>query len=213
MKKYDYKFFRRRNLPHLQPPDVPIFVTYNLKLELPEEIRNIITQQRKRFQIINKNPSKIEFLNFEKRVFDIFDNFLGKYKDSPQWLIDPEIANIVSESLFFLNNQYYKLFTFCIMPNHVHTMFKPLTDDKSEPISLPKIMHDHKRYTARESNKILQRKGHFWQDEYYDHYIRNDNEFYNVVWYIINNPVKANLVAHWKDWKYTWVDDEIRKNL
>ena len=211
--KYDYRLFRRRNLPHLQPPDVPIFITYNLKFEIPEEIKNIITQKRTGFQNNNKNPSKIEIINFDKRIFDMFDNFLAKYKNSPQWLNEPKIANLVSESLHFLNKKYYKLFSFCIMPNHVHTLFKPLIDENTEPFSLPKIMHDHKRFTAREANKVLHRIGHFWQDEYYDHYIRNDNEFFNVVWYIINNPVKTNLVTHWEDWKYTWVDDEIRKNL
>jgi putative transposase len=210
--KYDYKLFRRRNLPHLQPPDVPIFITYNLKFDLPEEIKEIIKQKRTIFKK-NTNPSKSEIIGFEKRIFELFDDFLVTYKHSPQWLAVTKIGDIIVESLHFLNNKYYKLLAFCIMSNHVHILVKPLMDENSQPFSLPKIMHDHKRFTARESNKILQRKGHFWQDENYDHYIRNDEEFYNVVWYIINNPVKANLVKSWKEWKYTWVEDEVKRNL
>ena len=49
-------------------------------------------------------------------------------------------------------------------------------------------------------NKVLSRRGTLWQNESYDHLIRDDLEFVRAVEYIVNNPVKAGLVG-WK-WVY-----------
>ena len=42
----------------------------------------------------------------------------------------------------------------------------------------------------------------------YDHLIRDENDFYNCLQYVINNPVKAKLVNDWKEWKYTYVSED-----
>ena len=40
----------------------------------------------------------------------------------------------------------------------------------------------------------MNRKGSFWQDESFDHLIRNEADWEDKFNYIHNNPVKANLV-------------------
>ncbi len=42
---------------------------------------------------------------------------------------------------------------------------------------------------------MLGRSGRFWQDESYDHWVRDDEELERIVDYIAANPVKADLVA------------------
>ena len=37
--------------------------------------------------------------------------------------------------------------------------------------------------------------GSFWQDESYDHVIRDDNELEILIRYVIENPVKAGFVS------------------
>ena len=74
-------------------------------------------------------------------------------------------------------------------------------------------MHGHKGATARKINLSLGRKGRFWHDEYYDHFIRDYKEFYNIAWYILNNPVKANLVSELKSWKFTWIEKQLEYDL
>ncbi len=212
-----YKFFRKRNLPHIQPADTPIFITYNLALDLPETIKILFQRKHKEFESKLKNMSKKEqrqqIIIFEKMMFDIMDNFLGKYRNGPLYLENTKVARIVWDSLLFYNNKQYKLFCFCIMPNHVHVLLKPFNKENNIPISLSYILQNHKGYSARESNKVLNKKGQFWQDESYDHYVRKENEFYKIVWYIINNPVKASLVKNWKDWEFTWIDSDILKMI
>jgi len=54
--------------------------------------------------------------------------------------------------------------------------------------------------TARAVNKILGRSGkYFWQDESFDHWIRNGAEIERVRTYIERNPVKAGLTRRVDD--------------
>ena len=71
---------------------------------------------------------------------------------------------------------------------------------------LKRIMQSLKRYTARQANKVLERKGAFWQAESYDHVVRDADELVRIVQYVINNPVKAGLVSYWEAWPWTYVN-------
>ena len=42
-----------------------------------------------------------------------------------------------------------------------------------------------------------------WQRKYYDHIIRNENDFYKHLDYIHYNPIKHDYVKKAKDWKYS----------
>src|SRR5437762_1430790 len=53
-----------------------------------------------------------------------------------------------------------------------------------------------KGFTARQANLILNRTGEpFWQAESYDHWVRNEPEYFRIAASIENNPVKAGLVG------------------
>jgi len=64
-------------------------------------------------------------------------------------------------------------------------------------------MHSIKSFTSSEANKMLNRKGRFWQKEYFDRYIRNARHYAKAVAYIENNPVKANLCKRVSDWPFS----------
>jgi hypothetical protein len=84
------------------------------------------------------------------------------------------------------------------MPNHVHTLFS-----SEAGWTLSQIAHSWKSYTANECNRLLKRKGEFWQRETFDRYIRNEQHYENVVKYIKHNPVKAGLCARPEDWRWS----------
>ena len=46
-----------------------------------------------------------------------------------------------------------------------------------------------------------------WLDENYDRIIRDNKEFQEKMNYIINNPVKANLVESANDYKWLYILD------
>ena len=215
--KLDYKYFYKRNLPHFQPEEGIFFITFRLNIELPDNLKQTLISKHKDFEEKIKKYSELEKsemkLKFDKRQFDLIDNFLGLTKNGPFWLKDENIAKIVKDSLFFLHKEKYFLYSFCIMPNHVHILIKPLQNVKKGYFSFAEIMKSHKGITANKANKYLNRKGQFWHHENYDHWVRDDKEFHNIIWYIINNPVKAKLVKDFQDWKFTWVEESIQKEM
>jgi len=121
----------------------------------------------------------------------------------------------VANELHRFNNDFYDLLAYSIMPNHVHILidtalqipedFGKTNWDTLDFTPLETIMKRIKGPSAIYANRLLKRTGKFWQKESYDHYIRNMKELNNVVAYILNNPVKARIVEHWKEHPFTWV--------
>jgi len=101
----------------------------------------------------------------------------------------------MADTLRIFDVKKYDIYGWCVMPNHVHAIIRPL-----EKFDLSKILHSWKSYTSKEANKILGRTGQFWQSEYFDHIIRNEDEFTRKVDYVWRNPEKAGF----KNWKWRW---------
>ncbi|MEZ5039582.1 MAG: hypothetical protein R2828_06810 [Saprospiraceae bacterium] len=83
-----------------------------------------------------------------------------------------------------------------------------MKDIPEDYFQLYQIMKLIKGSTANAANKYLGRKGTFWQKDSYDHYVRNERAFWNIVNYILQNPVKANLVKNWADFQFTYLANE-----
>jgi len=64
---------------------------------------------------------------------------------------------------------------------------------------------------GHECNRVLTRKGEFWQREPFDRYIRNEQHYENAVSYIEHNPVKAGLCDKPEDWR--WSSAYLRAHL
>lgn len=203
----------KRFLPHIQPKNAVIFITYRLAFSLSQAFykKESIGKIKYRMQKeIHKNSKKRKEITtkYEYKLFLVEDQFYSEVNNSPHWLKERRIAEIVEESLLWGHLNRYELFSYCIMPNHVHILMRPLNiEGKEKFYSLKDIMYSHKRFTAREANKVLNRKGDFWYREFYDHYIRNENEFRNVLRYIYHNPVKAGLVSEPEDWRFNKIMD------
>ena len=136
------------------------------------------------------------------RLREWFSEKVDSYLDAGAgecWLAQPEIAKLVQDALLHFEGQRYKLFAWCIMPNHVHSVFRPASGR-----SLESILHSWKSYTASEANRVLGRKGQtFWQHESYDHVLRDENDLAHCVNYTEENPVKARLCKKPEDWAWS----------
>jgi putative transposase len=213
------KEFYRRHLPHWQPQGAVFFVTFRLKNSLPYEVVESLRAERERAKIaLHKLPEteRVERnKRDEQRYFERWEEYLDKAEFGPRWLSQPEIAEIVKEALHYRDGKVFDLHAFCIMSNHVHTVFEPLSkserrsdlygsDYQSDLQPLHKIMQSLKSRTARQANIILKREGAFWQDESYDRVIRDNDEYVRTVNYVLENPVKAGLVSQWDEWRWTY---------
>jgi putative transposase len=91
----------------------------------------------------------------------------------------------------------YRLGAWVVMANHVHLLIEP-------SVPLARITKVLKGFTARRANQLLGRTGErFWQEESYDHWVRNEQEFYRIAAYIERNPVAAGLVEKPEDWAWS----------
>jgi REP element-mobilizing transposase RayT len=98
------------------------------------------------------------------------------------------------------DRERYDLFSYAIMPNHVHVVMRCLGDCK-----LQDVLHSWKSFSATKLNRMLERHGSIWQREYFDHLLRHQSDLAKFCKYVKDNPVKANL----KDWPWVWVADEV----
>ncbi|MDZ7805877.1 MAG: transposase [Gracilimonas sp.] len=207
--------FYRRNLPHWQPKGGIYFVTFILADSLPNKAIKKIQQQRNLLANLSDKGISNEHFNRQRiiyeRIFNKYEHLIHGKKSGSTWLSDPEIAAIVKEAIHYRDNVNYILYAYCIMSNHVHLVFQHLAENDRKEAGYPitDIMGSLKKYTARLANLCLNRTGQsFWHPESYDRVVRNSDELYNVIYYTLNNPVKAGLVKHWKEWPNSYCKDE-----
>jgi len=211
--------YYKRNLPHFQPEGYTFFITTRLSGTLPIEVYNNLKREYKnKLKSLsgykNNKLIKEKYSEFQKLHFGKYEKILGACEFGYKWLEDEKIAHLVKDAIHYRDNKNYKLIAYTIMPNHLHILFTPIVKRFAESLTLKnkstpfytvtKIMQDFKKYTARESNILLQRTGNFWQHESYDHVVRNKGELNKIVNYIMNNPVKAGLCEKSKDWKWSY---------
>jgi REP element-mobilizing transposase RayT len=178
--------FTRRHLPHWHPSGTEVFITWRLHGSLPVQCRS---------HKINDSSGK-RFLGFDK--------LLDQAHTGPLWLKDDRIAECVISQLHALHHKGKILLSaYVVMANHVHVLLTPKSP-------LAHITQQIKGATAREANLILNHtETPFWQDESFDHWVRNPGEWQKIRTYIEANPVKAGLVASPKEWPWSSASNPI----
>ncbi len=121
---------------------------------------------------------------------------VNKRQENP--FANHELASIFEEILWFGFGKRYTLEAYVIMPDHVHLLLSPIDE-----WSLGRILQGLKGFSARQINSRLGRKGKFWQDETFDHLVRNDSDWFDKFSYIHNNPVTAGLVNNPQDYPFS----------
>ena len=115
------------------------------------------------------------------------------------------MAVSVAETLYIAGGKWglYELFAWVVMSNHVHVLLQP-----HKP--LREVTRAVKNTSAREANLILGRTGlRFWQDESYDHRVRDGKELERIVRYIEWNPVRAALVERVELWPWSSASENV----
>ncbi len=99
-----------------------------------------------------------------------------------------EYGKIVDESINNIEKIYtgIRLDKYVIMPDHVHLLLTILPDKCGRPMgapTIPTVVNQFKGYVTKRIGFSV------WQKLYYDHVIRDDED-YNTKWeYIENNPM------------------------
>jgi REP element-mobilizing transposase RayT len=177
----------RGYLPHFDGRALPQFITIHLAGSIPTKVIRSWRQELKSLKY------EQERILLQRRI----DLYLDQgYGDA--FLKVPEVARMVQNALLKFDGVRYQLFSWVVMPNHVHCLMTRFEENE-----LSDILHSIKSFTAHEPNNLLYRQGQFWIEEYFDRYIRNQEHFERTVKYIENNPVKAGLCRTPEHWPYS----------
>lgn len=122
----------------------------------------------------------------------IFNNASEKYYFLEQLNLQVEEGNIA-------------IAAYCIMDNHVHLLLKSDLESMSEAIKRINI-----RFALRYNNKY-ERVGHVFQNRFKSEVINNDGHLIQVMRYIHNNPVKANMVSKVEEYRWSSYNSYINK--
>lgn len=100
-----------------------------------------------------------------------------------------------------------------VMPDHVHALLRPLEKSPGVWWSLSELTAGMKGASARSINARRDRRGAVWQDESFDHLIRNLDDYTKNWLYIVRNPVVAALCKTIYEYDSYWIaaDNEGRQ--
>ncbi len=92
----------------------------------------------------------------------------------------------------------FSLFAVCVMSNHVHYLIRPAL-----PTDMPRLMHWLNWYSAMLLNRLLRRRGHFWEQRYHAAAVpdKDADHALRVLRYIHANPRAAHMI---NDYEYAY---------
>ena len=105
---------------------------------------------------------------------------------------------LIKDFNYYRKDLGFLIYGYVIMPTHFHWFKHP-----RENATVPLIMQKIKGLSGYVINKYLKQKGSLWQENYYDHGIRNERDFREKMNYIHKNPVEDDLVENMADYKYS----------
>lgn len=119
----------------------------------------------------------------------LFWDDVGADSIRPQNVPLSAIGKIVEQGILQVQDHYENITVdkYCVMPDHIHLILRVESENDGRMISAPtvsSVIGSMKRWVSSQAGRPL------WQKSFYDHGIRNQED-YNQIWeYIENNPLK-----------------------
>jgi REP element-mobilizing transposase RayT len=143
------------------------------------------------------------------------EDYLDRGHGSCQ-LREPHSARLVEKTLLYFHQAKYELLAWCVMPNHVHVLVHVWQTP------LWKLVRGWKRHTALNAgiapserplrarpeeelaaNSPGRRPALRWQREYWDTFMRDEEQERKAGRYVENNPSKARLCRLPPEWPFS----------
>jgi REP element-mobilizing transposase RayT len=185
----------RGYLPHCDKPGLVQFVTFRLSDSIPEARRG---EWEHLLRIDSRSDAPCsaasEDAQRERRVKleEYLDLGLGECL-----LREPWIGALAETALLHHRGERFRMIAWVVMPNHVHALIDVGT------MPLTKIVQNWKSLVVVAANRRLGRNGRFWQPDYWDRFMRNEEQRSKAIRYIENNPVKAKLCRVPEEWPFS----------
>jgi putative transposase len=108
-----------------------------------------------------------------------------------------------------------------LLPDHLHciwTLPEGDTDFSTRWMMIKRLVsvachHDYHRSELMNDSKHQHRESTIWQRRFWEHQIRDDNDFSRHVDYVHFNPVKHGLVSTATQWPYSTIHRYVKEGL
>jgi len=125
----------------------------------------------------------------------------------PVFMDDSDYEKYVSLLSKYKKRYKFKLYCFCLMPNHVHLIM-----EVTNPLNLKRIMHGLNLSYTIYFNSKYKKIGHLWQDRFKSKIIQGTDYLLECIKYIENNPVRTSLTSKLSQYKWSSYVSKGRKN-
>jgi len=190
-----------RRLPHWSQAGTVCFITWRSIDSIPKQVLDQWRREREEWLLAHGiDPERPDWRERLLRELDeptareFRDTFWNRWHDHLDAghgecvLREPEVAEIVADSLHHFNEERYLLLDFVVMPNHVHLLVA-FPDEEAMLAQCDSWKH----FTATKINRRFKQKGKFWQTDAFDQLLRSEEQFQYLRRYIADNPQKAGL--------------------
>jgi len=109
---------------------------------------------------------------------------------SPLLCVAPQLLESMA---FYQKNGKWWAHLAVVMPDHVHLLVSFPPDG-----GLTATVRAWKHWTSRQL-------GVAWQRDLFDHRLRGEESLREKADYVLENPVRAGLVAEWEQWPHFWI--------
>jgi putative transposase len=120
---------------------------------------------------------------------------------------DPHMVQLLRLAIKKIKDKHpFTIDAFILLPDHLHCIWTLPSDDSDFSMRWRLIKSGFSRNykTALGSTPVIRKKeSPVWQGRFWEHLIRDENDFKRHVEYIHYNPVKHELAKAPKDWKYS----------
>ncbi|MBI2421961.1 MAG: transposase [Candidatus Hydrogenedentes bacterium] len=200
MHSSDTTSFYRMRLPHWEVNRGVYFVTMHVQGSLPMEVLDSL----RALSVEAERDGESKLWQLRRQAFRLIEEALD-HRNDIDYLVRPEVAALCTEAL---RNRHQRgiwlMDEYVLMPNHIHLLFQLRARE------LRPTMESLKRWTTQHARPILRLRGSLWQQEWFDHWSRSNEQDERIRMYIRNNPVKAGLVKDYREWPYgSWNDPEL----
>lgn len=106
---------------------------------------------------------------------------------------------------FYSNKYQIKILCYCLMPNHFHIFLKQTKDEFPVSIFISTLLNSY----VKSFNKKYGHTGTLFESKTKSKIIDDESYFTWVIKYILENPLKANLVDNILEWEFSNARDLI----
>jgi REP element-mobilizing transposase RayT len=194
-------------LPHWTKTGAVYAVNFRLADSLPQDALRAWRHERDAITVVARDQNRPLSRQELDRLATLHSERVEKFLDAGHgqcWLRDERVAVLMKKALEYFDGSRYNLIAWCVMPNHVHAVIQP-----APAFEVPRILHSWKSFVATRANRLLGRSGDFWQPEYFDHLIRDEDELRHAIEYAWHDPQKAKIFP----WEWRGRNEELIASL